>query len=372
MNEAQTAPGSVRPRLAAVLATMPATLAISSLCVIAWTAAAVTGDTTSAKHLIAVGALERGHVWAGEPWRILTAPFLHAGAPHLVWNVAGALLSCGPVERGLGTWRFLAIYLAGAIGGSALSLLARDVVSVGASGALFGIIGAVLAVRHRTLGSWRAFTADPQTRHLLFALALWSAAGVGLALLGVELDHFAHLGGFVAGALAARVVTSRRAARRAALFVPLLALLVAVAAWPRPRLSRVTAWELEEELASALQRDDRPRASALVDRGLRGGLDSTFFRFGQARVLLQRDELEHALALLRPLRDVPDLALREAVRSSIAWAASVLAWRNYRGEGMPKDDRAAGEFYTEACAAGDRQSCRYVGLEPEAAARRTR
>jgi rhomboid protease GluP len=372
MDSAHAAPGSVRPRLAAVLATMPATLAICALCVVAWTAAALTGDTTSAKHLIAVGALERGHVWAGEPWRILTAPFLHAGALHLLWNVAGALVSCGPVERALGSRRFLTIYLAAAVGGSALSLLAQDAVSVGASGALFGIIGAVLALRHRALGGWRAFTADPPTRHLLIALALWNVAGVVLALAGIRMDHFAHLGGFVAGALAARVVTSRRPARRAAIFVPLLALLVAVAAWPRPRLSKVTAWELEEALSSALQRDDRPVAAALVHRGLRGGLDTPFFRFAQARVLLQRGDIAPALALLRPLREVPDPKLREAVRSSIAWAASVLAWRNYRGEGMPKDDRAAAALYTAACAAGDRQSCRYVGLEPEGAGRRTR
>ncbi|MGB8930652.1 MAG: rhomboid family intramembrane serine protease, partial [Anaeromyxobacteraceae bacterium] len=195
-----------RVRLAA-LAELPATLGIALLCASAWALTALTGDSTSARHLVAAGALERGHVWAGEPWRLLTAPFLHAGVAHLAWNVAGAVLSGGPLERALGTRRFLAVYLASAVGGSALSLLAQDAVSVGASGALFGLVGAVLAIRHRVLGSWRAFTADPPTRHLVTALAIWNVAGIGLALAGVAMDHFAHVGGFVCGAAAARVVT---------------------------------------------------------------------------------------------------------------------------------------------------------------------
>ena len=281
------APSPLRRGLAAA-AGMPATIAISLLCVGAWSAVALTGYSTSARHLIAAGALERGHVWAGEPWRLLTAAFLHAGAPHLLWNVSGAVLSCGPVERALGSWRFLAIYLAGALGGSAVSLLAQDAVSVGASGALFGIVGAVLALRHRTLGSWRAFTADGPTRHLVVALALWNVAGVGLALAGVTMDHYAHLGGFASGALAARVVTSKRPARRALPALALLAALCAAAAWPRAALSRITAWELEEALSEALDRDDWHAANALVERGVGAGLQTPFFVAAREKVEGQR------------------------------------------------------------------------------------
>jgi rhomboid protease GluP len=284
-----------RTRLAAAYAAVseaPATLAIALLCTAAWAVTAITGDTTSARHLVTAGALERGHVWAGEPWRILTAPFLHAGAAHLAWNVAGAILSGGPLERGLGTPRFLAIYLSSAVGGSALSLLAQDAVSVGASGALFGIVGAVLALRHRALGSWRAFTADPPTRHLVTALAIWNVIGIGLALAGVAMDHYAHVGGFACGALAARVVTSRRPARRAVPAAVLLAALTAAAAWPRAALSRVTGWELEQALGQALERDDWLRARALVERADRGGLDTPFVRAARDRVEAQRSSRE--------------------------------------------------------------------------------
>lgn len=263
---------------------MPATIALSLACVVAWAATAMTGDSTSASHLVAAGALERGHVWAGEPWRVVTAPFLHAGFAHLSWNVAGALLSGGPVERTIGSLRFLVIYLAAALGGSALSLLVQDAVSVGASGALFGILGAVLAIRHRVLGSWRAFTADPPTQRLLTALALWNVAGIGLALAGVRMDHAAHVGGFAFGALAARAVTSRRPVLRGSHVAIVLAAAIASAAWPRPALSKVTAWELERDLGVALEGDDWHRAKALVDRGVAGGLDTPFFRAAREKV----------------------------------------------------------------------------------------
>lgn len=279
------------PRVAALraaLAGAPTTLAIALLCVAAWGASALSGDTSSARHLVASGALERGHVWAGEPWRLLTAPFLHAGAVHLAWNVSGALVTGGPVERALGSWRFLALYVVAAVGGSALSLLAQDVVSVGASGALFGIVGAVLAIRHRVLGSWRAFTADPPTRQLVVALAVWNVIGIGLALAGIRMDHFAHVGGFAFGALAARALTSRRPARRGAQLLALLSAVTAAAAWPRPGLSKVTAWELEQSLGQALEQDDWFRAKALVERGERGGLDTPFFRIAREQVEAQR------------------------------------------------------------------------------------
>jgi membrane associated rhomboid family serine protease len=271
---------------------MPATLGLSLACVAAWIATERTGDSTSASHLVAVGALERGHVWAGEPWRLLTAPFLHAGFAHLAWNVSGALLSGGPVERAVGSRRFLAVWLAAALGGSALSLLAQDVVSVGASGALFGILGAVLAIRHRMLGSWRAFTADPPTRHLLAALALWNVAGVGLALAGLRMDHFAHVGGFAFGALAARAMTSRRPGRRGAQLLGLVAAVAALAAWPRERLSTVTAWELERELARALEADDWFRARDLVERADRARHASPFLELAREKVEGQRSSRE--------------------------------------------------------------------------------
>jgi membrane associated rhomboid family serine protease len=358
-------------RGAATVARMPATLALALLCVAAWGAAAATGDTTSARHLVAAGALERGHVWAGEPWRLLTAPFLHAGVAHLLWNVAGALASCGPVERALGSWRFLWVYLASALGGSALSLLAQDAVSAGASGALFGIIGAILVLRWRTLGGWRPFLADAPTRALLSTLAVWNLAGIGLALGGIRMDHWAHVGGFASGTLFTAAITSRR---RAALTGSALALLLATAgaaAWPRAELSAVGAWELETALSVALQREDRVAAEPLVARGLRGGLDTETFRYTRARLLLLQDQLPAALELLRPLARSGDRKLADAARAARAFAAATLAIRRLETEGPARDPAGLRALFGEACAAGHAPSCEVLKEDAAARGRRT-
>jgi membrane associated rhomboid family serine protease len=355
------------PRRLATVARMPVTFALALLCVGAWAAAAATGDTGSARHLVASGALERGRVWAGEPWRLLTAPFLHVGVAHLLWNVAGALTSCGPVERALGSRRFLAVYLASALGGSALSLLAQDAVSAGASGALFGVIGAILVLRWRTVGGWRPFLSDPQTRALLSALAVWNLAGVGLALGGIRMDHWAHVGGFASGVLATGAITSPRRVPLGAAVAGLLLATACAAAWPRPELSAVGAWELETALSLALQREDRPAAEALAARGLRGGLDTETFRYARARLLLLQDDPPAALALLRPLSRVGDRRVAEAARAATAYAAATLAIRRLEAEGPARDPAGLRALFGEACAAGHEPSCEV--LRGDAAAR---
>jgi rhomboid protease GluP len=99
-------------------------------------------DVASSQALIAAGALERSQVWAGQWWRLLTAVFLHIGLIHLLANSLFGFSWCRVVERVLGHGRFLALYLVAGLGASASSLLAHDVISAGASGALFGMIGA--------------------------------------------------------------------------------------------------------------------------------------------------------------------------------------------------------------------------------------
>src|SRR5204862_4637739 len=87
----------------------------------------------------------------GEYYRLLTAAFLHAGLLHIAFNM-GALYLFGPaLERALGRGRFLALYLAAALGGSVASYLfsSRAALSVGASGAIFGVYGATFFVGRR-------------------------------------------------------------------------------------------------------------------------------------------------------------------------------------------------------------------------------
>ena len=90
-------------------------------------------------------------VASGEWWRLLTAPFLHAGLWHVGLNMLALWVLGGVVEPLLGRWRFVGVYLVSALGGTVTSyvLTGPGVISVGASGAVFGLLGATLVVLRR-------------------------------------------------------------------------------------------------------------------------------------------------------------------------------------------------------------------------------
>jgi rhomboid protease GluP len=139
----------------------------------------------------------------GQYWRLLNACFLHGGLAHLAMNML-SLLSLGPLlERLCGPWRFAGLYLFCGLCGSLLSaaLGHPGVPSLGASGAILGLAGALL-VPH-----WRRDPRFPKdlsdrlfswlSRPVLFIFAL----GFGLQWLDqpLQLDNFAHLGGLLSG-----------------------------------------------------------------------------------------------------------------------------------------------------------------------------
>ena len=99
--------------------------------------------------MLALGALNRDRVLHGELWRLVSSTFLHGNLMHLAFN-GFVLYSLGTtLERLLGTPRFVVLYTASALGGSLLSLVFLTGMSVGASGALWGLMTAtfLLAVR---------------------------------------------------------------------------------------------------------------------------------------------------------------------------------------------------------------------------------
>jgi membrane associated rhomboid family serine protease len=164
------------------------------------------------------GSVEALHVWAGEYWRVVSYMFLHGGVMHLVMNMY-VLVGWGPpLERALGTKRFVLFYFLTGIAAGCTSVIGAGLFpgthsvngSVGASGALFGIIGAVLALRRRMLGSFQAFFADKGVRSILVQIGLWTAIGA----YALNLDNAAHLGGFVSGFAACWVMSSPPEARR--------------------------------------------------------------------------------------------------------------------------------------------------------------
>lgn len=347
---------TVQGRLLAPVAETPLSFALAAACVamLAWVEAH--GSATDPATLVRFGALERSRVWAGEVWRLAVAPFLHVGWVHLAWNVLMGVPWCRPVERALGSARFLLIYLASAVGASALSLIGQDVVSAGASGALFGVVGATLALHRRAVGSWRAFLASGAARRVLVAIAVWSVLG-GLLL---PLDQLAHAGGLAAGAAAAWLLSRPRPARALpwAGFAAALAAVTVAAAWPRGTMTRFEAAELEIALHAALRAEDVAAARRLVARAEAGRHDSERLRHYRAVLLVQDGDLAGAIALARALRSAEDPAIRAQAAEMTRDLARTLGYRHYTGDGAPRDPRLGLAYMEEACALGDEESCR--------------
>jgi membrane associated rhomboid family serine protease len=342
-------------RLAGALRGAPFSAALMATNVAVFAITAALGAGRDEGVLLRVGALERSRVWAGQPWRLLTAAFLHAGPLHLASNVIFGFVVCRIVERALGAPRLLALYVASALAGSAASLLGQDGMSTGASGALFGMIGAILVLHGRALGGWRPFLASRATRALLLGLAV-TAAGASLV---VPVDHLCHLGGLGGGVIAAWLWTRPAPAPQwpwAAACAGLAGLVVA-ASWPRAGLTRLQRAELEHGVYAALMARDPAAAEVLVARAAAAGHDSERLASYRALLHVQEGDLEGALELARPLRASGDPAVRAEGDRIVAGTARVLAHRAYTGEGAPRNPWRALALMEEACAAGDAGSC---------------
>lgn len=133
----------------------------------------------------------------GQWWRLGSAMFLHFGAVHLGMNMLALWDGGKLVERMFGSARFLLIYLVSGIGGNLLSLVVQgnQAVSGGASGAIFGIYGALLVY----LWSARQQMQANEFRWLFWGALLFSALTIGMGYVIPGIDNSAHIGGFVTG-----------------------------------------------------------------------------------------------------------------------------------------------------------------------------
>ena len=108
--------------------------------------------------LFQMGALDPERVWAGEWWRLLNANFLHAGFLHLAMNMMGLYVIGSFVEVSLGSWRYLISYLVSGVGSMFVICIlskffnSQSIITVGASGAIMGLVGVMGAIM---LWGWR-------------------------------------------------------------------------------------------------------------------------------------------------------------------------------------------------------------------------
>jgi membrane associated rhomboid family serine protease len=129
---------------------------------------------------------------SGEWWRIVTPIFLHGGIVHFFFN-SYVLLQLGPVvEEEYGTERFWVAYLLCGLAGSAASQFVRPVNTVGASGALMGMMGLLLVHGWRTGGARGEALRQAMLRYAMYIVIF------SLVVRGI--DHLNHAGGFLCGA----------------------------------------------------------------------------------------------------------------------------------------------------------------------------
>lgn len=154
------------------------------------------GMTEDAYYMLQNGAMYLPLLQQGEYYRMFTSIFLHFGFSHLVNNMLMLGVMGWQLELVIGRIKFLIIYFAAGLGGNVLSALAElrigdYAVSAGASGAIFGIIGALLYIAVRNHG--QIGNVSGQGILIMVALTLY----YGFTSSGV--DNFAHIGGLAAG-----------------------------------------------------------------------------------------------------------------------------------------------------------------------------
>ena len=130
-----------------------------------------------------------------QPWRILSAAFVHIGIIHLLVNMWSLWVLGLPSERLLGRWTFVLVYIVSGLSGSIASLWRDPLrVSAGASGAIFGLLGALIAVMYLGKLPLPKEVINRNLKNLLFVAALNLFYGMSS-----RIDNSAHLGGLIAG-----------------------------------------------------------------------------------------------------------------------------------------------------------------------------
>jgi len=152
-------------------------------------------SSPNAAELLEFGASRRTEVIEGQWWRLLTNVFLHSGILHLLSNITGIVVAAIFIEPVIGRKKYALLYLLSGLGASLCSIAYyENTVSVGASGAIFGLYGAILA----------SMISNNYSRKFKKSVLIFFTVYIGInlfyGLLG-GIDNAAHIGGLITGAL---------------------------------------------------------------------------------------------------------------------------------------------------------------------------
>jgi rhomboid protease GluP len=170
------------------------TLAMSVVLTLFFIRELATGALEDEASIIAAGALTRDGVLAGEYWRMVSASFLHGGWGHLIGNLIAFYILGMALEHAIGPHRTLFVYFITAITGSVLSITLQPGPSVGASGAVFGLLGAIMAVLYRNRAE-----IGMRDRRIYVVLGAWALYQILIGAMDPMIDNGAHVGGMFGG-----------------------------------------------------------------------------------------------------------------------------------------------------------------------------
>lgn len=153
--------------------------------------------------LIQMGAKVNVLINSGEIYRLLTSAFLHGGIIHIFFNMSALNIIGREVEAVYGSKRYIAIYVISALGGSVVSYLFKpNSISVGASGAIFGLLGAMLIFGLKE----RDKIGKQYMKNILETIGLNVIIGITIP----NIDNFAHLGGLILGAITSCILFKKK------------------------------------------------------------------------------------------------------------------------------------------------------------------
>lgn len=175
--------------------TNPVTLILLSIIIVYFGLITVNGGTTDSQTLVRFGALFPPYVKAyNEYYRLITSIFIHIGGMHLLFNSYALYVFGTQIERVMGSKKYLLFFILSGLGGNIATYLFNfESISAGASGSLFGILGAFLYLiqHHKNM-------ITPEGRKSILSLL---GINLGLTLLVPNISITAHFGGLVIGYL---------------------------------------------------------------------------------------------------------------------------------------------------------------------------
>jgi membrane associated rhomboid family serine protease len=202
-------------------------LLLSLACIAIYVRQLSIGGLANHTRVVATGAMDRDAVRSGEIWRLISGGFLHASADHLIGNMIMLFILGMAAEHAFGRGPFLFLYVAACAAGS-LAVMVFGSTCVGASGAIFGLAGALIA----TIYSHRR-QIELRDHRVGIVLAVWAIYTLLLGGFNPIISNSCHVGGLVGGLILGWILPSALLTDRAALAkTPLVRLetVVAVAA----------------------------------------------------------------------------------------------------------------------------------------------